>query len=333
MAEKKDTKGPGQQNQRTGQRRNQRNSPRNDQRNQREVVPVIDTWKPVTKLGKKVKDGELTDMEDIFKSGEKILEWEIVDVLLPNLEEELLLIGQAKGKFGGGQRRIFRQTQKKTQEGNKIHFLTCAAVGNKNGYVGIGTGKSKETVPARDKSKRKAKLNLIRVRRGCGSWECNCKEPHSVPFAAEGKCGSVKVILMPAPKGKGLCVEKECAKILDLAGIKDVWSKTFGQTKVKLNMVAALMDALKNLSEIKIKAEDVVKLGIVEGKMKEAEVIPTPAEIAEEAEEKAVEAVEEKSEEKAVETAVEKAVEKVEEKVIETAAEKTVEVVEEKAEE
>ena len=316
MAEENKNQKPEQRNQ-----RNKRNQ--NYQRPQRDEVPVIDTWKPVTRLGKKIKIGEITDIENVFSSGEKILEPEIVDVLLPNLEEELLLIGQAKGKFGGGQRRIFRQTQKKTQEGNKIHFLTCAAVGNKNGYVGVGTGKSKETVPARDKSKRKAKLNLMRVRRGCGSWECNCKEPHSVPFAAEGKCGSVKVTLMPAPKGKGLCIEKECAKVLELAGIKDVWSKTFGQTKVKLNLIEALMDAIRNLSEMKIKVEDIDNLGIVEGKMKGTEVIPTPAEMAEEVEEKVEKKVEEKSEENVEEALI----------VEETPSAEVVEKVEEKAEE
>ncbi|MBT3814114.1 30S ribosomal protein S5 [Candidatus Woesearchaeota archaeon] len=249
-----------------------------------------------------VKKGEVTDIEQIFAQGKMILEAEIVDMLLPNLEDELLLVGQAKGKFGGGQRRIFRQTQKKTKEGNKIHFLTYAAVGNKNGYVGVGTGKSKETVPARDKSKRKAKLNLMRVRRGCGSWECNCKQPHSVPFASSGKCGSVEVTLMPAPKGKGLCVEKECAKILELAGIKDVWSRTSGQTKVKVNLIAALMDAIKNLSQVKLKPGDIEKLGIVEGKMKsDDEELPT---VAVEADSE-TEVAEEKTEEVAVEEAKE----------------------------
>jgi small subunit ribosomal protein S5 len=256
----------------TGNARNPRNS-RNTKnarysRPREEPRPISETWTPKTQLGIGVKKGEVTDIEHIFAQGKMILEAEIVDMLLPNLEDELLLVGQAKGKFGGGQRRIFRQTQKKTKEGNKIHFLTYAAVGNKNGYVGVGTGKSKETVPARDKSKRKAKLNLMRIRRGCGSWECNCKQPHSVPFASSGKCGSVEVTLMPAPKGKGLCVEKECAKILELAGIKDVWSKTSGQTKVKVNLIAALMDALKNLSQVKLKPGDIEKLGIVEGKMK-----------------------------------------------------------------
>ncbi|MEK6969684.1 MAG: 30S ribosomal protein S5 [Nanoarchaeota archaeon] len=226
-------------------------------------------WVPKTALGKKVKDGTITDIGDIFDAGDTILESEIVDVLLPDLEEDLLLIGQARGKFGGGQRRIFKQTQKKTQEGNKLKFTTCAVVGNKNGYVGIGLGKSKETVPARDKSKRSARLHLMRIRRGSGSWESDSREPNSIPFAVEGKCGSVIVKLKPAPRGKGLCIERECAKILRLAGIKDIWSKTEGQTGTKINLVFALMDALKKVSEVKIAPGDIQKLNIIEGKLKE----------------------------------------------------------------
>ena len=63
------------------------------------------------------------------------MEAEILDVLMPNLTTELLLVGQSKGKFGGGQRRVFRQTQKKTREGNKPRFGTFAVVGNEDGYT------------------------------------------------------------------------------------------------------------------------------------------------------------------------------------------------------
>src|SRR3989338_7160119 len=185
-----------------------------------EVRQIQKEWHPVTTVGKLVNEGKIADIEELFAKGYQIMESEITDKLLPNLEEDLLLIGQAKGKFGGGQRRIFRQTQKKTKEGNKIQFTTCALVGNRNGYVGEGTGKSKETVPARDKAKIKARTEVIRVRRGCGSWQCHCRIAHSIPFTVEGRCGSSRIQLMPAPKGKGLCVEKECAKILAMAGIK-----------------------------------------------------------------------------------------------------------------
>lgn len=234
-----------------------------------ESIPEIRrNWNSVTRLGKLVQEGKINDLEEIFNKGYTILEPGIVDALMPDLQEDLLLVGQAKGKFGGGQRRVFRQTQKKTKEGNKIQFVVCASVGNKDGYVGMGTGKSKETVPAREKAKKRARLNLIRIRRGCGSWQCGCGEPHSIPFTIEGRCGSARIKLIPAPKGKGLCVEKEAAKILALAGIKDVWSKTKGQTGTKLNFVFAVIDALKNLSVVKVNPDDVKHLGIIEGKLK-----------------------------------------------------------------
>ena len=229
-----------------------------------------DSWKPTTELGRLVKERKITSIEEVFLGRYNIMEAEIVNILLPDLEEDLLLIGQAKGKFGGGQRRIFRQTQKKTGEGNKMCFTTCAVVGNKDGYVGVGFGRSKETVPARDKARRMARLNLIQIRRGSGSWESGSREPNSIPFSVEGKCGSVRLKLLPAPKGKGLCIEKECAKILTLAGVKDIWSKTKGQTKTKMNLTMALIDALKKLSEVKIKEKDIEKYGLVEGRLKEA---------------------------------------------------------------
>ncbi len=245
-----------------------------------EEVPELQrSWKPVTAVGKLVQQGVVADIEELFAKGYPILEAEIVNCLLPTIEEDLLLIGQAKGKFGGGQRRIFRQTQKKTAEGNRVHFTTCALVGNRDGYVGVGTGKSKETVPSRDKAKRQARLNVIRVRRGCGSWECNCRTAHSIPFAVTGKCGSSEIRLVPAPKGKGLCVEREVAKILAMAGIKDVWSKTFGQTKTKLNLIGATIAALKKLSQIKIHPEDIGHLGIVEGKVKPGATAEMTAEV------------------------------------------------------
>ncbi|HJN56635.1 MAG: 30S ribosomal protein S5 [Candidatus Woesearchaeota archaeon] len=224
-----------------------------------------ESWKPKTDLGVKVKSGEINNINQVLDSKFKILEQGIVDVLLPNLSSDLLLVGQSKGKFGGGQRRVFRQTQKKTQEGNKPKFGTFAIVGNEDGLVGIGYGKSKETVPAREKAIRNAKLNIVRVLRGCGSWQCECNNPHTIPFTVEGKCGSVIVKLMPAPRGTGLCIERECSKILKIAGIKDVWSQTFGQTKTKLNLIYACFAAVKKLTEIKVQEETAKKLSIIMG--------------------------------------------------------------------
>ncbi|MBT3582867.1 30S ribosomal protein S5 [Candidatus Woesearchaeota archaeon] len=204
----------------------------------------LELWRPKTELGRRVKSKEITDIAEIIESGHRIMEAEIVDMLIPDLETDFILIGQAKGKFGGGKRRIFRQTQKKTKEGNKPVFSVMAVVG-KDGYVGIGIGRAKETMPSRDKAVRNAKLNLTQISRGCGSWQCTCGEPHSIPFKMEGKEASVEVKFMPAPKGTGLVIDSEIKKIFRLAGIKDVWCKTKGQSRQKANLVSATMKALK----------------------------------------------------------------------------------------
>lgn len=246
----------------TSKKRSPRKNRRPDSSNRQEFDR--DAWKPKTELGRLVKSGEIKHIDKILGSGKRILEPEIVDALLKT-ESELLLIGQAKGKFGGGQRRVFRQTQKKTREGNKPKFATFAVVGDKNGHVGVGYGKSKETVPAREKAFRQAKLNMFMIRRGTGSWQDQSTEPHSIPFAVEGKCGSYTIKLMPAPKGKGLICDKEVAKILTLAGIKNVWSKSFGQTKNKINVIKATMQALRRLSAVSVHESHRAVLAIAEG--------------------------------------------------------------------
>lgn len=226
----------------------------------------LEKWHTKTETGKKVRAGEITDIDQIFDKGLIILEPEIVDILLPNIESSLIMVGQSKGKFGGGKRTIWRQTQKKTCEGNKPKFTSVAIIGNKDGYVGLGVGQAKETMPAREKAVKNAKLNLIRIKRGCGSWECSCAGPHSIPFKVSSRCGSVRIEILPAPKGSGLIIEKECQKILELAGIKDVYSKSKGQTGSKLNLIKACFSALKQITSVRVLPEHLEKLGILEGK-------------------------------------------------------------------
>ncbi len=224
---------------------------------------ALEAWQPKTNLGKKVKAKEITNIQQIFDSGQKIMEAEIVDSLVPNLETDYINIGQSKGKFGGGKRRIFKQTQKKTMEGNKPHFAVLAVVGNRDGYIGIGLGKSKETMPAREKAVRAAKLNIFQIARGCGSWQCTCGEPHTIPFKVMGEESSVEVKLMPAPKGTGLVIDNELKKVMKLAGIKDIWSKTRGQTRHKINMISACVKALKAGVNTKVLSKHGIKYGAV----------------------------------------------------------------------
>jgi small subunit ribosomal protein S5 len=88
-------------------------------------------------------------------------------------------------------------------------------------------------------------LNIIRIKRACAAYDCSCDDPHSIPFEIEGKSGSVRIKLIPAPQGTGLVVANELKKVLKLAGIKDVYSKTLGQRRTTFNLIKACIDALE----------------------------------------------------------------------------------------
>jgi len=212
---------------------------------------IIESWDPKTKLGEEVKSGKVKNIDEILDDKRKILESEIVDSLV-NLKSDLIFIGQSKGKFGGGKRRVWRQTQRKTKQANVPTFSTMAVIGDENGHIGIGAGKSKETLPARDKAIRKAKLNIMKIKRTCAGFDCDCSELHTVPFKVTGKAGSVRVTLIPAPQGTGLVVGTELKKILKFAGIKDVYSRASGKVRTTFNLIKACMDALEKTNlEIK----------------------------------------------------------------------------------
>lgn len=206
------------------------------------------SWDAKTKLGRDVKAGKIKNIDEILDKKMKILEDKIVDSLL-TVQSDLISVGQSKGKFGGGKRRAWRQTQKKTKEGNVPNFSAFAVVGDEVGHVGIGDGKAKETLPARDKAIRKAKLAIMKIKRACGSFDCACSEPHSIPFKVMGRSGSVRVILIPAPQGTGLVAAEELKKVLRLAGIKDIYSKTFGSRRTTFNLVKACVNALEKTNK------------------------------------------------------------------------------------
>ncbi|MEM0089896.1 MAG: 30S ribosomal protein S5 [Nitrososphaerota archaeon] len=192
-------------------------------------------WVPKTELGRLVRDGKITSIDEIFSNHYKITEPQIVDILLPNLEQEVLDI---------------KLVQKQTDAGEKRRYKAIVVVGNRDGYVGIGTGKSVHIVPAIEKAINQAKLNIIPVKRGCGSWECACNEPHSLVTKVEGKYGSVKMVLIPAPKGLGIVAGDMQKAVLEMAGIKDCWTRSFGETRTTLSVVGATYMALKNTNKV-----------------------------------------------------------------------------------
>lgn len=205
---------------------------------------MIENWVPKTKLGKLVQAGEITNIEQIYEKGQSVLESEIVDLLVPNLKDEVLDL---------------KVVQKVSDSGRKNSFKITVVVGNKDGYVGVGTGKGNEIRPTIAAAIRNAKKNIIHLRRGCGSWECVCDEPHSIPFKVSGRESSVKVELLPAPKGTGIVGGKVPAKIMEFAGIKDVWSRAVGSTGTALNAAMATIEALKKTRKTRLQKE----LGVV----------------------------------------------------------------------
>ena len=190
---------------------------------------VEEEWFPKTKLGELVKQGLMT-LDKIFQNNLVVKEKEIIDILLPQLREDVITI---------------KMIQKMTASGQRSRFKAVVIVGA-DGFLGVGASKSKEVGPAIRKAIDKAKLSVIPIMRGCGSGECGCGGTHSIPFRIEGKCGSVKIRLIPAPVGVGLACADKVKQVLRLCGIEDIWSKTFGDTRTSENLVKATFDALKN---------------------------------------------------------------------------------------
>ena len=141
--------------------------------------------------------------------------------------------------------------QRMTDSGRRTKFRVTVAVGNRDGYVGVGMGKASQVAPAIQKAITNAKLNIFKIQRGCGSWECGCGGNHSIPFKVSGSAGSVRVTLIPGPKGLGLVAGDIAKRVLELAGVKDVWSFTKGQTKTTINFAKATFEALKKTMYIK----------------------------------------------------------------------------------
>jgi small subunit ribosomal protein S5 len=214
-----------------------------------ESEPPVE-WIPKTKLGALVKSGGIKTIEDALSSGLPVRETEIIDSLLPDLEDEVIDVNMV---------------QRMTDSGRRIKFVITVAVGNKDGYIGLGQAKGKEVGSSIKKAIDAAKINIIAIRRGCGSWECGCGKPHTLPFAITGKSGSVEVTFKPAPHGIGLATGDVAKKILHLAGVQDCWAFTRGKTKTVVNYAKAVFNALEENAEARITEKSSLKLGIRKG--------------------------------------------------------------------
>jgi len=219
-----------------------------------ESISALRSWTPKTRLGREVMAGRIITYEQAMASGLPIREVQIVDALIPNLEDEIIKVNMV---------------QRMTDSGRRVRFNVMACVGNKDGYVGLAMAKGKEVSQTIRKALTAAKLNIIQVQRGNGSWESSVGPGTSVPFKVQGQAGSTRVTLMPAPAGKGLVIGETGKKVLVLAGVTDVLSRTKGQTRTTINYAAATFNALSQVNSTRVSETQRSQLFIHKGRLLE----------------------------------------------------------------
>ncbi|KAK1672284.1 ribosomal protein S5, N-terminal domain-containing protein [Colletotrichum godetiae] len=227
-------------------------------------------WQPVTKLGRLVKAGKISSMEEIYLHSLPIKEYQIVDFFLPKLKDEVMKTttqqspnadeiwvlrslwdiklvlerkGNANSSFFFPQLQI-KPVQKQTRAGQRTRFKAIVLIGDSEGHVGLGIKTSKEVATAIRAAIIIAKLSVIPVRRGY--WGTNLGAPHSLPTKESGKCGSVTVRLIPAPRGTGLVASPAVKRLLQLAGVEDAYTSSAGSTKTLENTLKATFTAVSN---------------------------------------------------------------------------------------
>ena len=184
----------------------------------------------MTKLGRLVKEGKISSIEEIFLFSLPVKEAEIIDFFLKDrLQDEVMKI---------------MPVQKQSSAGQRTRFKAFVAVGDSAGHIGLGVKCSAEVATAIRGAITAAKLNVAPVRRGF--WGRKSGLPHTVPCKVTGKCGSVRVRLIPAPRGTGLVSSLAGKKLLHMAGVDDCYSSARGHTRTMGNYIKAIFYALRN---------------------------------------------------------------------------------------
>ena len=129
---------------------------------------------------------------------------------------------------------------KVTAGGRQRRFSATVVVGDKKGLVGIGIGKANEVPDAVKKAIQAANKSLIKI---------DLIDNRTIAHEVVGKSGAAKVLIKPAPAGSGLISGGAVRAVLELAGVKDISSKSLG-ARTKLNMATATINALKSLKSL-----------------------------------------------------------------------------------
>jgi len=174
-----------------------------------------------------VKDGRITSIEEIFLHAIPVKEAQIIDHFLTLTDEVMRIM----------------PVQKQSSAGQRTRFKAFVAVGDNAGHIGLGVKCAAEVATAIRGAITIAKLNVVPVRRGY--WGRMSNEPHTVPTKVHGKCGSVRVRLIPAPRGTGLVSSPVGKKILTFAGISDCYTSASGHTRTTGNFIKAMFYALR----------------------------------------------------------------------------------------
>ena len=125
---------------------------------------------------------------------------------------------------------------KVTKGGRHFRFSATVVVGNRKGLVGIGTGKANEVNDAIAKASKAANKNVFRVA---------LQDNRTIPHEATGKVGRAVVLVKPAKEGTGVIAGGAARAVLELAGVKDIVSKSLG-SNTQVNVAKATLEALKS---------------------------------------------------------------------------------------